>query len=82
VGESIDYVAAAGAAPYLAEYSPIPHTPMWTEALQSSPYDLDTEPLFHNNTLLPCWDAHQREEYGRLKKRVAENRLRLRPLFP
>ncbi|MGE5840201.1 MAG: B12-binding domain-containing radical SAM protein, partial [Deltaproteobacteria bacterium] len=56
VEESVEFVTRAGAMPYLAEYSPIPHTPLWDRAVPSSPYDLVTEPLFHNNTLLPCWN--------------------------
>jgi len=51
---SIRFVQSLGAKPYLAEYSPIPGTALWPEALQSSPYDLLNEPLCHNNTLLPC----------------------------
>jgi radical SAM superfamily enzyme YgiQ (UPF0313 family) len=54
VRETIDFVLAAGARPHLAEYSPIPGTALWPEAVRTSPFDLDAEPLFHNNTLLPC----------------------------
>ncbi len=50
----IDLVAAAGARPILAEYSPIPGTPLWGEALGHARYDIAGEPLFQNNTLLPC----------------------------
>ncbi|MCU0584048.1 MAG: B12-binding domain-containing radical SAM protein [Syntrophales bacterium] len=50
----IDLVAAAGARPILAEYSPIPGTPLWGEALGHARYDVAGEPLFQNNTLLPC----------------------------
>jgi len=77
VRKTIEYVAGTGATPYLAEYSPIPHTDMWTEALHSSPYNLAAEPLFHNNTLLPCWDDRQRDELRLLKQRTLELRGRL-----
>ncbi len=53
---------------------PIPHTPLWGEAVASSPYDLVSEPLFHNNTLLPCWDEEQRREFTEVKARVLEIR--------
>jgi radical SAM superfamily enzyme YgiQ (UPF0313 family) len=52
----IDLVAASGARPILAEYSPIPGTPLWDEALCHARYDIAAEPLFHNNSLLPCLD--------------------------
>jgi radical SAM superfamily enzyme YgiQ (UPF0313 family) len=74
VKESAEFVAQAGAMPYLAEYSPIPHTPLWEAAVASSPYDLVSEPLFHNNTLLPCWNEEQRKEFVKVKARVLEIR--------
>jgi radical SAM superfamily enzyme YgiQ (UPF0313 family) len=54
VAHSIRMVLDHGARPHLAEYSPIPGTPLWSEALRSSPFDLASEPLYHNNTILPC----------------------------
>jgi len=50
----IDLVRGLGAKPILAEYSPIPGTPLWDEALRHARYDIGNEPLFHNNSLLPC----------------------------
>jgi radical SAM superfamily enzyme YgiQ (UPF0313 family) len=50
----IDLVRGLGAKPILAEYSPIPGTPLWGEALRHARYDIGKEPLFHNNSLLPC----------------------------
>jgi len=70
VRETIEFVGRAGVMPYLAEYSPIPHTPMWEEALEHSDYALDAEPLFHNNTLLPCWNERQRAGVPELKRRI------------
>jgi len=58
VAESIRIVKDHGARPYLAEYSPIPGTPLWSEALRCSPFDLANEPLFHNNSILPCRSEH------------------------
>jgi len=54
VEEGIDLVRRAGAKPILAEYSPIPGTALWDEALRHARYDIGNEPLFHNNSLLPC----------------------------
>lgn len=52
--KSIGFVRECGAKPILAEYSPIPGTKMWMEAETLSPFDIKAEPLYHNNSLLPC----------------------------
>lgn len=54
VRASIEFVWECGAKPVLAEYSPIPGTKMWAQALALSPFDIQGEPLYHNNSLLPC----------------------------
>jgi len=54
VRRSIQFVRDCGARPFLAEYSPIPGTELWESAVQTSPFDLEREPLFHNNSILPC----------------------------
>jgi len=58
VRNSIDYVSARGARPIIAEYSPIPGTALWDQAVAASPFPIAEEPLFHNNTLLPCRNDH------------------------
>jgi radical SAM superfamily enzyme YgiQ (UPF0313 family) len=68
--DTIRHVGAAGITPYLAEYSPLPHTSMWPKAVRSSRYDIASEPLYHNNTLLPCWDDSQRQRFPELKRLV------------
>jgi radical SAM superfamily enzyme YgiQ (UPF0313 family) len=69
--ESIAYVRETGARPLLAEYSPIPHTPLFEKAKRMSPFDLENEPLFHNNSILPCqWEGFTLEDYRRLKEEV------------
>ena len=52
--DSIHYVQSCGARPIIAEYSPIPNTALWESSVNASPFDLEGEPLFHNNSLLPC----------------------------
>jgi hypothetical protein len=47
-------VRQCGAKPVLAEYSPIPGTDLWAEAVAVSPFDIKQEPLYHNNSLLCC----------------------------
>ncbi|MBN2124923.1 MAG: cobalamin-dependent protein [Deltaproteobacteria bacterium] len=74
VMDTIRFAASVGASPYLAEYSPIPHTALWEKARDHSAYDLLAEPLFHNNTLYPCWDEGQRARIPELKREVREAR--------
>jgi hypothetical protein len=40
--------------PRIAEYSPIPGTPMWADAVAACRFDLEGEPLYHNNTFFAC----------------------------
>jgi len=67
--ESIAFVKETGAKPILVEYSPIPHTPLFEKAKQMSPFDIENEPLFHNNSILPCqWEEFTLKDYKRLKE--------------
>ncbi len=68
VAETITCVGKAGAMPYLSEYSPIPHTEMWKQAVKASRFDLESDPLFHNNTIFPCWNGDALKQVGRLKQ--------------
>ncbi len=54
VERSIRAVQATGITPILAYYSPIPHTAMWQKAVAASRYDLAADPIFTNNSVLPC----------------------------
>ena len=68
VTQSIDFVLQCGARPILAEYSPIPGTQMWADAIAASPFDIQHEPLYHNNTLLCCRnDDFSYEVFSRVK---------------
>ncbi|MEN6474975.1 MAG: radical SAM protein [Syntrophaceae bacterium] len=67
--DAIRLVRGCGGRPILAEYSPIPHTGLWDQAVDASPYPLAEEPLFHNNTLLPCeWTGFTYAMYQELKQ--------------
>jgi radical SAM superfamily enzyme YgiQ (UPF0313 family) len=68
VEESIRFVKSSGARPIIAEYSPIPGTDLWNDAVAASPYPIDREPLFHNNSLLPCQNSDLTyDRYQKLK---------------
>jgi len=71
VEESIAFVREAGAKPMLVEYSPIPHTSLFEKAKKISQFDLENEPLFHNNSILPCqWEGFTLKDYRRLKEEL------------
>jgi len=68
---SIAFVQETGARPILVEYSPIPHTPLFERAKQTSQLDLESEPLNHNNSTLPCqWEGFTMADYRRLKEGI------------
>lgn len=68
---SIAYVLENGARPILVEYSPIPHTPLFEKAKQTSSFELENEPLYHNNSILPCqWEGFTMADYRRLKEGI------------
>jgi radical SAM superfamily enzyme YgiQ (UPF0313 family) len=54
VERSIRAVQETQITPILAYYSPIPHTAMWPEAVAASRYDLEADPIFTNNSIIPC----------------------------
>ena len=69
VEESIAFVKDAGARPVLVEYSPIPGTPIFAKAKEFTPFDIENEPLFQNNSLFPCrWEGFTAEAFRRLKE--------------
>ncbi len=71
VKKTIEYVFDVGAYPKIVEYSPIPQTSMWEEAVKISPFPIQEEPLFHNNTILPCrWKEFDEEDLVFLKNYI------------
>jgi radical SAM superfamily enzyme YgiQ (UPF0313 family) len=54
IAASIRTVKKAGLTPVPAYYSPIPGTALWPYAVKASRYDLEADPIFTNNAILPC----------------------------
>lgn len=54
IENSIKIVRQNSVTPILAYYTPIPHTALWPKAVASSRYDLESDPVFTNNAILPC----------------------------
>jgi radical SAM superfamily enzyme YgiQ (UPF0313 family) len=73
VEDSIAFVRDAGARPVLVEYSPIPGTALFEKARRMSPFDIEDEPLFQNNSLFPCrWKGFTWEDFRRIKENLRE----------
>ncbi len=69
VKEAIDYVAASGARPYIAEYTPIPHTVLFERHYRSARYPIKEDAIYQNNALFPfAWDGFTEEKMIFLKK--------------
>ena len=69
VERSIRAVQETQITPILAYYSPIPHTAMWPKAVAASRYDLEADPIFTNNSVIPCqFEAFNWETISALKE--------------
>ena len=65
---SIRHAASFGIRVRIAEYSPTPGSALWSRAVELSSFDLDSEPLTHNNSVLPMrWRSFTIEDLDRLK---------------
>jgi len=51
VENSLDFVHRTGGNPHLSYFSPIPGTAIFKEAVLASPFPIEEEPLFQNNTI-------------------------------
>jgi radical SAM superfamily enzyme YgiQ (UPF0313 family) len=54
IEHSINTVKQLGITPVLAHYTPIPQTALWPQAVAASRYDLESDPVFTNNAIIPC----------------------------
>jgi radical SAM superfamily enzyme YgiQ (UPF0313 family) len=68
VAASVRRIHVLGARPILAQYAPIPGTHLWPRAVAASRFDLPADPLFHNNSIFPCWPEFSWERFARLKR--------------
>lgn len=78
VEETIRFVAPYGVRIYVAEYSPVPGTPMFEESVNLSQFPIGEEPLLQNNTLFPLrWKGFNFEDLNRLKDLARELSVKL-----
>ncbi len=54
IEQATQTVKQIGITPVPAYYTPIPHTALWPKAVAASRYDLESDPIFTNNAVLPC----------------------------
>ncbi len=70
---TVGYVSGFGVRVSLAQYSPIPHTPLFDAHHALARYPVADEPLFQNNALFPfAWEGFTEEELDELKAEVRE----------
>jgi radical SAM superfamily enzyme YgiQ (UPF0313 family) len=68
VEESVRYAARHGVKVYVAEYSPVPGTPLWDQAVRVSRHGIGEEPLLHNNTFFPLeWEGFTLKDLEEVK---------------
>jgi len=70
VEAAIDFVKQTGITPILAHYTPIPGTAMWADAKAASRYDLEADPVYTNNAVMPCRPEFDWSVISRLKERI------------
>ncbi len=66
IEQSIQVVKQNHIQPVLAYFTPIPHTKIWSRAVESSRYDIESDPIFTNNAILPCMDHFSWDTLTRL----------------
>jgi radical SAM superfamily enzyme YgiQ (UPF0313 family) len=77
---TVDYVADLGLRVSLAQYSPIPHTPLFEAHHSLARYPVAEEPLFQNNALFPfAWEGFTEGELNDLKAYVRKRNALLEP---
>ncbi|MDR2018149.1 MAG: radical SAM protein [Syntrophobacterales bacterium] len=69
VQRAIDYLADLGVRTHIAEYTPIPHTPLFDRYHHLARYPITDDPLYQNNALFPfAWEGFTEEDLERLKR--------------
>jgi len=73
VKEAIDHVKALAVTPYIAEYTPIPHTVMFDKHWDRARFPIGDDAIYQNNALFPfAWEGFTEEDLNFLKRYVKE----------
>jgi radical SAM superfamily enzyme YgiQ (UPF0313 family) len=72
---SVESAGRAGVGVSIAEFSPVPGTPAWEQTKDSSHFDLDSQPLFHNNSFqVTAWEKFTRDDMQKVKLAARQTR--------
>ena len=72
VETSVREARAGGVRIHIAEFSPVPGSPLWSSCTERSRFPLAEEPLFHNNTFFPMeWEGFNRNQLSSIKQEAA-----------
>jgi radical SAM superfamily enzyme YgiQ (UPF0313 family) len=73
VKTAIDYIANFGVKIHIAEYTPIPHTPMFDEFKSFARFPIADNPLYQNNALFPfAWHGFTYDNLSFIKQYAKE----------
>lgn len=73
VKDAIDYLSDLGVRAQIAEYTPIPHTPLFDKYSAYARYPIADDPLYQNNALFPfCWEGFTEDRLMFLKHYARE----------
>lgn len=68
VKQSIDHVLSFSIQPYVAEYTPIPHTQLFDKFQDYARFPISEDPVYQNNALFPfAWDGFTEKDLEMLK---------------
>ena len=69
VHDAIEYLGRLNVKIHIAEYTPIPHTPLFDQYHNLARYPIAEDPFYQNNALFPfAWEGFTDEDLARLKK--------------
>ena len=67
--KAIDYLSDLKVRIHIAEYTPIPHTPMFDEFQSFARYSIADDPIYQNNALFPfAWEGFTEKDLSFLKQ--------------
>ncbi|MBA4417046.1 MAG: B12-binding domain-containing radical SAM protein [Syntrophus sp. (in: bacteria)] len=73
VKASIDYLSGLGVRTHIAEYTPIPHTPLFDTYHMHARYPISEDAIYQNNALFPfAWEGFTDEDLAFLKQYVQD----------
>jgi hypothetical protein len=73
VRAAIDYVKSLHVTPYIAEYTPIPHTPMFDQFKDAARFPVAEDAIFQNNAIFPyAWEGFTEDDLSLLKRYAKE----------